>query len=401
MKSKEALQVLAGLSAAQWGMLTSAQAAKRGVSRLELTRLANAGHLERVAHGVYKDSGVPGDPFEGLRAFWLSVKPNELAEQRVARRQEDVIVSGATASWLHGVGDLWPEPFEFTTMERRQSQRRGLRYRIRNIPEEQVTVVHGLPVTTVERTIADLVESNTDPSLVADVFASAVTRGVDLAVLAELLDPLAARNGHARNDGHALLASIQCAAHIDADAISEQLVGTPLGQLIASEYLSHIARERILPPEFSQGMQVLARELAESARKWEPTTGEITKASAMSSALLPSPALLAASRAINKQLNESGPWKSHARTLAEALKPHTQQLAAASLSEANASLAAAIRGDRQVTDVPATSSARNATRSGASAAAEEDRCQDPLSTAQGELESGGRCDEEEAATHGR
>lgn len=57
MKSTEALRALADVTACQWGMVTTAQAAALGVSRLMLSRLAEAGHLERLAHGVYENAG--------------------------------------------------------------------------------------------------------------------------------------------------------------------------------------------------------------------------------------------------------------------------------------------------------------------------------------------------------
>lgn len=62
MKSAEALCVLAEVTAYQWGMVTSAQASQHDLTRLDLSRLTQAGHLRRLAHGVYMDAGAPGDP---------------------------------------------------------------------------------------------------------------------------------------------------------------------------------------------------------------------------------------------------------------------------------------------------------------------------------------------------
>ncbi|MEZ5199858.1 MAG: type IV toxin-antitoxin system AbiEi family antitoxin domain-containing protein [Micropruina glycogenica] len=41
--------------------MTTAQAVRRGVSRLYLSRLADAGLLEQVGQGVYRAAGVPAD----------------------------------------------------------------------------------------------------------------------------------------------------------------------------------------------------------------------------------------------------------------------------------------------------------------------------------------------------
>ena len=76
---------------------------------------------------------------------------------------------------------------------RRQTQRPEIRFRVRQLPSNSVNVRAGLPVTTVEQTIADLVEARTDLSMVADLLADAAH--LDRSRLTELLEPLAARNG--------------------------------------------------------------------------------------------------------------------------------------------------------------------------------------------------------------
>ena len=60
MNMQQALGVLAGLSSAQWGLFTSSQAACRGVSRLELSRLA-----ESVLHNAVGRRVDPRDPIVG------------------------------------------------------------------------------------------------------------------------------------------------------------------------------------------------------------------------------------------------------------------------------------------------------------------------------------------------
>jgi hypothetical protein len=75
------------------------------------------------------------------------------------------------------------------------------------LPKTSVTIREGLPVTTLEQTIADLVESNFDLSLIADMMAEAPS--LDLQQLGELLSRLAARNGQAAGDGRALLERIR------------------------------------------------------------------------------------------------------------------------------------------------------------------------------------------------
>lgn len=83
------------------------------------------------------------------------------------------MVSGASAAAVHGVGDLRSGVHEFSSSTRRQSQRPDIRYRRRDLPSGAVTVVRGLPVTTLEQPLADLVNDGTDLMLVAQVYRDA------------------------------------------------------------------------------------------------------------------------------------------------------------------------------------------------------------------------------------
>ncbi|WP_258068441.1 MULTISPECIES: hypothetical protein [unclassified Pseudoclavibacter] len=153
---------------------------------------------------MYKAAGAGLDEFDELRAHWLVLEPGVTAIERLTTGREAIVVSGPTASYLHGYGDLQPSPFEFSTTERRQSKQAGLRLRRRDLAPRNVTLRAGLPVTTIERTVADLVADHEDLSLVGDVLGDAVrARGVDFAVLAQHLAPLARANGFTRDEGAA------------------------------------------------------------------------------------------------------------------------------------------------------------------------------------------------------
>ena len=244
MKARDALRELAEMSASQWGMVTSGQAATRGVTRLDLSRLTESGDLVRLAHGVYKDAGAPSGAHLDVRAAWLSSDPARLASDRLADGHRGVVVSGQTAAWLHDIGDLRSNRTELTTPVRRQTQRADLHYRRRDLPEEDVTIHDGLPVTTPERTIADLVEDRTDLSIVADALRDASRKSeLDLELLADNLAPLAERNGHRKGDGVALLDQLLVIAGIDREAIAKQIASLDgIGALVARNYLMHMPK---------------------------------------------------------------------------------------------------------------------------------------------------------------
>ncbi|GAA1759796.1 type IV toxin-antitoxin system AbiEi family antitoxin domain-containing protein [Agromyces humatus] len=242
MKSRDALRALAEVSASQWGMVTSAQASARGVSHMNITRLAESGDLVRLSHGVYRDAGAPGGQYEDLRAAWLATDPAKLAYERLSEHPGSAVVSGESAARLHGIGDLRAMKSEFTTPTRKQTQRADIRYRTRALPEQDVTVREGLPTTTRERTIADLVEDRNDLSIVGNALRDAAWQSrLDVDRLTELLCPLADRNGHRRGDGDALLEELMRVAGIDQNSIAKQIASIPeLGGLIAAQYLENL-----------------------------------------------------------------------------------------------------------------------------------------------------------------
>lgn len=244
MKARNALRELAEMSASQWGMVTSAQAATRGVTRLDLSRLTGSGDLIRLAHGVYKDAGAPSGAHLDVRAAWLSSDPARLASDRLDDGHRGVVVSGQTAAWLHDIGDLRSNRTELTSPVRRQTQRADLHYRRRELLEEDVTIRDGLPVTTPERTIVDLVEDRTDLSIVADVLRDASRKSeLDLELLANSLAPLAERTGHRKGDGVALLDQLLVIAGIDLEAIARQIASLDgIGALVARNYLMHMPK---------------------------------------------------------------------------------------------------------------------------------------------------------------
>ena len=238
MKTTEALKALDDLTVGQWGMVTTAQAAARGITRLQLSRLAEQGHLERIGHGIYRDAGVLAGRFDAIKAAWLSIDTKRTAQERLSLTPCDAVVSGATAAYLFGLGDFVPEPYQFTVPARRQTQRTELIFRVKRLPEDSVTQREGLPVTTPEQTVADLMEDGTDRSLIADVVADIDV--LDSGKLIALLSPLAGRNGYKPGDGAPVYADLERLARRDMDSLAKRVADTPLATKIVEQYVKTI-----------------------------------------------------------------------------------------------------------------------------------------------------------------
>lgn len=199
MKALDALNITDDLAASQRGLLTSAQAHAAGVGRMELSRLAASGHLERIARGVYRASGAPSMREEAVWAAWLSMDPGVMSYDRDPLA---CAVSHNTAAWLMGLGELEPEPVTLTCPARRQVAARGIRTVRVELQPAEVAIVGGLPCTTAARAVADLISSGEDISLVAAVLRDALDAGLvqDEAVLRDRIDALGPKRGIRRGE---------------------------------------------------------------------------------------------------------------------------------------------------------------------------------------------------------
>lgn len=226
------------LAAGQWGLLTSAQAQREGVTRVQLGRLTEAGVLDRVDHGVYAVASAPYE-HRALRAAWLALDPARTAEERLVDPLAGGVVSHTSAAGLHRLGDLLDDVPELTLTDRKQT-RRGIRLHRGTLTQADVTLVDGLPTTTEERTIADLLRDGHDTEHVAQIIGQGARRGViDLVDLAARLDPLARRYG--RPDGTALVEYFLDIAGLSARAMARDLAATSVGrELVAAGAASAI-----------------------------------------------------------------------------------------------------------------------------------------------------------------
>lgn len=248
---------------------------------MNLVRLEQSGDLIRVAHGIYRDAGAPADEHEQIRAAWLAADPTKLAHERLDDDPISAVVSGRSAAALHGIGDLPAEVHELTTPTRKQTQRDDLRYRIRVLPSQDIAVRGGLPLTTRERTIADLVEEREDLSLVADVLRDAARQStLDTGHLVALLSLLAARNGHPRGDGDSLLRQLLDTAGLGVDDMVRTVTSVPsVGFEVLKVLLNHIA---VTAPQSDTGVTArVGKSLTGYLPPQEGTTSILNAASAL------------------------------------------------------------------------------------------------------------------------
>lgn len=228
----DAVLELADLAAEQWGLVTAAQARAVGVSNQMAARLTERGTLERLAYGVYRVSGAPAGPLDGLRAAWLALEPARRAVERTQDATPIVVSHRAAAAAVYGYGDLDGDVYEFTAPSRRQSRRTDVRFHRAVVEPGDWAVVDGLPVTTPERTIVDLAAARIDGGHLAGVVRDAVMGfDVDENELAQRLRPYAHHYGAPLGDGAQMIQLLLDQAGVEA---SPQLTAAALKALTSS-----------------------------------------------------------------------------------------------------------------------------------------------------------------------
>src|SRR5690606_10263468 len=156
MERAEQLAVLSGVAADQWGLVTAAQAKAHGLSAVQLKRLTEAGLLENVGRGVYALPAAGLPHHLEIKVAWLRLQPTVPAWERAIGGPDSGVISHASASQLHSLGDIPAPDVEISVPRRRTTTEPFVRLRTADLPTADITIVDGLPVTTPARTIIDL-----------------------------------------------------------------------------------------------------------------------------------------------------------------------------------------------------------------------------------------------------
>ena len=278
MKRTEAQAILGGLAADQYGLVTSAQAKGSGVDGVTLLRLRDAGLLEQVGRGVYQIAGATAPSHLEIRVAWLRLDPARPAWQRDGRGAKDGVVSHRSACLVHNLGDI-PAPNVELTVPGRLTTREPWVVLHRHdgpLPSEAITVVDGLPVTTAQRTIVDLLRDGADGGHLGGVIADAEHRGLlDMSLLAKQAEPFTAHYGMARASGSELLATLAAAAgrQLDRETVLKALTdAASVGAAAAySAALRHLL-DRALPAERDANAELSAELSALLKLPQEPGT---------------------------------------------------------------------------------------------------------------------------------
>ncbi|RSD16410.1 type IV toxin-antitoxin system AbiEi family antitoxin domain-containing protein [Amycolatopsis eburnea] len=209
MEMDQAFELLGTFTAEQWGMVTTRQAKKLGVDDVTLHRLTSARFLERVRRGVYAATSASADAARDEQAVWLALNPTVPSWERPAIDPDGGVVSHQSAARLHGLGELLNSRLTFTVPKRRDVRDPDVWTKKAVLADSDVVVLDGLPVTTVLRTVCDLLDQHIDGSHIATIIREGVEAGkLQLDQLAEAIAPYARRYDARPHDGEHLLENL-------------------------------------------------------------------------------------------------------------------------------------------------------------------------------------------------
>ena len=196
-------ELLAAEAATQWGMFTTGQALRAGMTRKALSHLVARHHVEHTdTRGVYRFAGAPVDTMlDPTRRNWLALSPKLFLRERLkALRNKnlwnDAVVSHNTAAnYIYQLANRQPDTCDYTVKTARRIRAREVEFFTR-ADKPQWELVDGLPVTTIPQTIADLYTDDLDEGHLGEiVYDALLRRGESLHNIAAALDPVTAGRG--------------------------------------------------------------------------------------------------------------------------------------------------------------------------------------------------------------
>lgn len=151
MKNNE--QALFELANPQGGLFTAIQAENAGYSRKNFAYYVKTGKWEKLGRGIYRLKLFPEVKYENLIYWYLWSRDKKGDPQGV--------ISHETALSLYELSDLDPKKIHLTvpkSFSRSAKTPKGIRIHRGRFKNEEIREMEGFKLTTVLRTIMDLIE---------------------------------------------------------------------------------------------------------------------------------------------------------------------------------------------------------------------------------------------------
>jgi predicted transcriptional regulator of viral defense system len=154
------------------GLVTADDARQAGFTDSVLTRLVQRGRIERTSRGVYRIPYLTPGRFSQYREAVLWAKAN--------RGPEQVAISYMTALAAYEISDANPLSIHLTVPKiarLRRQKPKGIVVHREDLNPEDITIHEGLPLTTIARTVVDLLTSGERIDLIRQAISDARREG--------------------------------------------------------------------------------------------------------------------------------------------------------------------------------------------------------------------------------
>src|ERR1700681_791406 len=148
----DAVEALTDLARVQGGFFSASQAAGKEIDRHQLQRLVSQRLLERDRRGLYRLTPFPESEHAEL---WRAV-----LWPGIQRVKTSAVISDGTALCLYEVSTINPSAIDIPfprSLRLHRDPPSGVRIHRRDYESSDITTVSGLPVTTLYRTLLDLI----------------------------------------------------------------------------------------------------------------------------------------------------------------------------------------------------------------------------------------------------
>ena len=165
MKTRPDYDSLYKIAEAQAGYFTAQQARSVGFSWERLSSNAKTNKFFRVKPGVYRLAHFPGSPYEDLFIVWL-------------RTGQASTISHESALSMYEITDVLPGKIHVIIPRSASHRRPGICLHTNRLRPDEINHRYSLPVTTVERTIADVIAGGLSMEQVRMAILDSLQRGL-------------------------------------------------------------------------------------------------------------------------------------------------------------------------------------------------------------------------------
>jgi predicted transcriptional regulator of viral defense system len=161
----ETERALYAIAEDQGGYFSLSQAESVGIRRNQIYRDVERSKIERVYPGVFRLALFPASRFEEIYAAMVSAG-------------KEGVVGFETALYVYGLSDIIPSEIHIIVPRSSSRRRAHIKMHTNKLDEQDITSYEGFRITTVARTIVDVLASHGSRDQVQLAITQAISQGL-------------------------------------------------------------------------------------------------------------------------------------------------------------------------------------------------------------------------------